>query len=316
MRVLLKRVKVVCSMHNNMISVVILTYNEELHIARCIRSLRGIAKDIFIIDSFSTDNTVELAESLGANVYQHPWKNYADQFQWGLDNCPIETEWVMRMDADEYLEPALQSEIKLRLLKVDQGITGVYLKRKVVFYGTWIRYGGFYPQILLRIWRKGSGRIEQRWMDEHIVLPDQAQTIQFEENLVDENLKGITFWVNKHNSYATREMIDLLNNKYPLFEKDEAVKSFDDPQAKRKRQLKDNIYSKLPLGLRALFYFLYRYVFKLGFLDGGKGFVFHMMQGLWYRMLVDVKIMELESKCKGNVNNIRKVLKDEYGISL
>lgn len=301
---------------NSSISVIILTHNEEIHIGRCIESLKSIAKNIFVVDSFSTDSTVEIAESLGARVFQHAWKNYADQFQCGLDNCPINTGWVMRMDADEYLEPALQKEIQKRLPSISSDVDGIYLKRKVLFYGQWIRYGGFYPQILLRIWRTGKGRIEQRWMDEHIVLPDGSKTIQFDHDLVDENIKGITFWVDKHNSYATREMVDLMNNKYALFSKDEAVKSFDDPQAKRKRILKDNVYSKLPLGLRSVIYFLYRYIFKLGILDGAKGFVFHVMQGLWYRLLVDVKIMEVESKSKGDVAVLRQILRDEYGIKL
>ena len=298
------------------ITAIILAHNEEIHIARCIQSLDPVAHKIIVIDSFSTDRTVEIAKSLGADVYQNPWKNYADQFQWGLDNCPIDTAWVMRMDADEYLEPALQQEILQNIAHVKEDVDGIFIKRKVLFYGQWIRHGGYYPQFLLRIWRTRRGRIEQRWMDEHIVLPERAKTIQFKHDLVDENLKGITFWVNKHNSYATREMVDLLNNKYPLFKKDEAVMTFEGPQTKRKRYLKDNVYSKIPAGLRAVMYFLYRYFIKLGFMDGTKGFVFHVMQGLWYRLLVDVKIMEIEAKCNGDVSQIRKVLSDEYGVKL
>ena len=94
----------------NDISVLILTFNESQHIERCINSLKLITNNIFVVDSFSTDNTVKICENLGAKVYQRKWKNYADQFQWGLENCPIETEWVMRMDADEYIEPDLIEE--------------------------------------------------------------------------------------------------------------------------------------------------------------------------------------------------------------
>jgi len=298
------------------ISVIILTYNEEIHIARCINSLKAIAKHVFIVDSFSTDKTIEIAESLGAEIYHHQWKNYADQFQWGCDNCPIDTDWIMRMDADEYLEPDLQMEILQNLVRVSDDVDGIYLKRKVFFYGKWLRHGGLYPLILLRIWRKNKGRIEQRWMDEHIIITNNGKTIQFENDFIDENLKGITFWVNKHNSYAIRETIDLLNNKYNLFEKDICLKSFKDPQAKFKRILKENFYSKLPLGFRAIAFFLYRYILLLGFLDGSKGFIFHLMQGLWYRLLVDVKIMEMESKCNGDINKIKLILNNEYGINL
>lgn len=300
----------------NSLTVVILTHNEEIHIERCIRSLLPIASKIFIVDSFSTDRTVEIAQTLGAVVEQRKWKNYADQFQWGLDNCGTETDWVMRMDADEYLEPGLQQELVRMLPNIAVETGGIYIRRKVFFYGKWIRHGGFYPHTLLRIWRNGKGRIEQRWMDEHIVLPPEAKTIMVKEHLVDDNLKGITFWINKHNSYASREMVDLLNNKYALLEKDESLKSVDDPQAKWKRLMKDKVYSRLPVGLRAAVYFFYRYFFRLGFLDGSKGFLWHFMQGFWYRLLVDIKIMEMEERCGGDVEKMKLVLREEHGIKL
>ncbi len=296
--------------------VVVLTHNEEVHIERCIRSLQTIASRIFIVDSFSADNTVEIAKSLGAEVKQRKWKNYADQFQWGLDNCGADSEWVMRMDADEYLEPDLLEELPQALSDVNDEITGFYIRRKVFFYGKWIRHGGFYPHTLLRIWRNGQGRIEQRWMDEHILLPTGSKTEMPKGHLVDDNLKGITFWINKHNSYASREMVDLLNNKYDLLERDDSLKENDDPQAKWKRILKDDVYSKLPLALRSTLYFIYRYFLRLGFLDGSKGFVWHFMQGYWYRMLVDVKIMEIEEKSGGDVKEIRRILYEDHGIKL
>jgi len=298
------------------LTVVILTHNEEIHIERCIRSLQAITTKIFIVDSFSTDRTVEIAESFGAVVAQRKWRNYADQFQWGLDNCGDESEWVMRMDADEYLEPDLIEELPNALEQVSDVITGFYIRRKVFFYGKWIRHGGFYPHTLLRIWRNGQGRIEQRWMDEHIVLSVGSKTQMLQGHLVDDNIKGMTFWINKHNSYASREMVDLLNNKYQLLERDDSLKENDDPQAKWKRIMKDDVYSKLPLALRSTLYFLYRYFFRLGFLDGGKGFIWHFMQGYWYRMLVDVKIMEIEERSGGDVTKIKQILEEEHGIKL
>jgi len=296
------------------LTAVILTYNEEIHIERCIRSLQPVAEKIIVVDSYSTDRTVEIVESLGVEIRQHEFVNQAQQFQWALDHCPIQTDWVMRMDADEYLEADAQEEILSRLPTMEQAIDGIYLNRKKFFYGEWIRHGGIYPLLMLRIWRTGKGRVEQRWMDEHIVLPERAKTVQFSGNFVDDNLHGITAWIDKHNAYATREMVELLNNKYGLFEKDEAVKRFDDPQAKRKRILKDNMYSNMPVGLRAFLYFLYRYVIRLGFLDGSKGFIFHFMQGFWYRLLVDAKVIEIQAKCKGDRAKIVQALKKDYGI--
>ena len=296
--------------------VVILTYNEEVHIERCIKSLLPIAQKIFIVDSFSTDRTVEIARCLGAIVCQRSWKNYADQFQWGIENCGSDYDWIMRMDADEYLEPELQNELEHLLPSVEESIAGLYIRRKVMFYGRWMRHGGTYPQILLRIWRSGHGRIEQRYMDEHVVLDPPGSTKIVSGHIVDENIKGITFWTDKCNKYATREMVDLLNNQYSLLPRDETLKSISDPQAKWKRIAKDTIYSRLPLGLRSSLYFLYRYLFRLGFLDGGKGFIWHFLQGFWYRMLVDVKIMEIKESSACDVDEIKKILLEEHKISL
>lgn len=298
------------------ITVIILSHNEKVHIKRCIASVSLVADAVVLVDSGSTDGTVDIAKSMGALVFSRPWKNYADQFQWALDNVPIQTEWVMRMDADEYLESNLQEEILSRIPTLKNDVIGVYLKRKVIFMGRWIRYGGFYPHVLLRIWRTGKGRIEQRWMDEHIVLDREGRTIQFKYDLVDNNCKGITFWVDKHNGYASREMVDLLNRNYNLLPRDDAIKSQDDPQARWKRVIKDEIYTRLPLGLRASIYFFYRYMFRLGFLDGASGFIFHFMQGFWYRLLVDAKVMEVLKKSNGDTDEMRKIIRNEYGINL
>jgi len=298
------------------ISVILLTLNEEIHIERCIRSLLPVAKHIFVVDSFSSDRTVEIAERLGVEVFQHAYVNQAKQFQWALNSLPLETDWVMRMDADEYLEADLIAEIPDALVSAPEDLMGFYVRRKVFFLGKWIRHGAFYPQTLMRIWRKGQGRIEQRWMDEHIVLSPDAKSRMLKGNLVDDNLKGVTFWIDKHNGYASREMVDLLNIKYHFLERDDSLKTMESSQAGWKRLIKDNLYSKLPLGLRPTFYFFYRYVLRLGFLDGTKGFFWHFMQAYWYRALVDLKIMEIEERSGGDVEIIRQILADEFGIKL
>jgi glycosyltransferase involved in cell wall biosynthesis len=300
---------------NNDLSVIILTFNEELHIERCVKSLQSFTKEIFIIDSFSTDRTVEIAKSLGANVYQNPWINYAVQFQWGLDNCPITTKWVMRMDSDEYIEPELALAIPQQMKNLSENITGIYLKRKVFFMDKWIKRGAFYPHILLRIWEHKYGRIEQRWMDEHIVL-SQGKTMMIDKaDIVDDSKNSFSWWIDKHNNYATREMIDLMNMKYKFLPVDDSLKENNDPQAKLKRIIKENVYSKLPLGTRPFIYFVYRYFLRLGFLDGFRGFVWHFMQGWWYRMMVDVKCYEFERKLK-NYTDIKEMIEKEYRIKL
>ena len=221
------------------ISVIILTHNEELHIGRCIANLQPIAKKIFIVDSFSTDNTVKIAKSLGAETLQRPWKNYADQFQWGLDNCPIKTSWVMRMDADEYLEPPLIEEIVSKFEKLPEDIYGLYLKRKHHFLGRWIKHGDRYPLVLLRIWKTGHAHIENRWMDEHIVLKT-GNTLVLDSDFVDDNLNTVGWFIEKHNKYASREMVDIINQKYHLFARDETIEETQTGQAKIKRFIKES----------------------------------------------------------------------------
>ncbi|WP_286263339.1 glycosyltransferase family 2 protein [Thalassotalea atypica] len=285
-------------MKDNSLSVVILTFNEELHIKRCLSSLLNVTNQIFVVDSFSTDKTLEICASLGVQVYQRPWKNYADQFQWGLDNCPIQTTWVMRMDADEYIEPDLIEELP-RVLSQEQNVDGFYLRRKYHFLGKWIKKGAVYPLNLLRIWRHGHGNIENRWMDEHIVLKGDGTTQQLLGHVVDDNLNNTRWWIDKHNKYADREMIDILDRKYHLFEKDEQLKAENThSQAKIKRIVKEHIYNRLPIFIRPVFYFFYRYILRLGFLDGRRGFAFHFFQGLWYRALVDLRVYEAEQKLK------------------
>ena len=296
------------------ISVLILTFNEEQHIERCIRSLQSFAKEVFIIDSYSTDKTVEIAESLGAKVYQNKWVNYAVQYQWGLDNCPIKTKWVMRMDADEFVLPELANEIQNKVNNLDVNISGVYIKRRVYFMDRWIKHGSYYPIWLLRIWQYDKGRIEERWMDEHIKL-SSGETVQFENDLVDDNKNNLTWWTQKHNNYATREAVDLLNHIYNFKSYDEVVPDIRGTQEQKKRWLKIK-YAKLPLFLRPVIYFHWRYFIKLGFLDGKQGLIWHFLQGFWYRFLVDAKIYEIYFHAGKDKQKILEYLKKEYGMEL
>jgi glycosyltransferase involved in cell wall biosynthesis len=274
------------------ITAVILTFNEEMHIERCLGNVAPLVQRIVIVDSFSTDRTVEIARSFGAEVYQRAFRNNSDQLQWALDNCGLRTDWVLRLDADEYLEESLKAEILERLLALPSDVTGVAFKLKVVFKGRWLRHGRHYSTVLARLWRCGAGQIEQRWMDEHVVL-SHGRTVRFAGgDLVDENLNDIGWWTDKHNRYATRHMVDFINLEYPLFVTDNRIFATPNATAKRKRFLKNSVYRRAPLYLRALLFFLYRYVFRLGFLDGRQGFVFHFLHGFWLYVLIDSKIDE------------------------
>ena len=280
------------------IAVIILTYNEAIHLPRALDHIRSFAREIFVIDSFSSDGTVELAKAGGALVVQHPFQNYARQFEWALENAPITSEWVMRLDADEIIEADLAAEIAANLPILPPDVTGVNLNRKTIFQGKFIRWGGRYPLTLLRIWRRGKARIEDRWMDEHMYLTD-GRTVTFRGGFADHNLYDLTFFTAKHNSYASREALDVLNQRLHLFEPQLALTGeATAKQAKIKRFLKESVYNRLPFEISATLFFLYRYVVQLGFLDGRRGLVYHVLQGFWYRFLVGAKLRELEQAVK------------------
>ena len=304
------------------ISVIILTYNEEQHIERCIANVKQIAKTIFVVDSFSTDQTVEKAEKLGAKIFQNKWPgNQAKQFNWALSNLPIQTGWILRLDADEYLYPELVEEINAKLDALTEDVTGVVFKRRHIFLGKWMKRGT-YPVKLLRLFRYQKAVCEQRWMDEHIQLLE-GKSVEFEHDFADHNLNNLSWFLQKHISYSIREAIDLLDIELELANKHDANPSSSgggreealgqQAAAKRAKKLK---YAKQPLFWRSFAYFAYRYFFKLGFLEGKEGFMWHFFQGWWYRSLVDAKIWEIKRACGTDREKIKQYVKKEYGIEI
>jgi glycosyltransferase involved in cell wall biosynthesis len=280
------------------LTAVILTFNEEQHLARCIDSIREIADKIVVADCFSTDGTVEIARANGARVLQREWINHATQFNWALTQLDADTDWVLRIDADEYLTPSLIAEIKERLPSIASEIEGVYCSRRMTFQGKLIRHGGVFPVRVLRLFRHGRGQCENRWMDEHIKVT--GPTVDFRGELVDDNLNSLTWWTSKHNNYASREAVDLLNLEFCFMPHDSVANLRGGKQAGVKRWIKEVLYARLPGGFRAFAYFLYRYVIRLGFLDGQAGTAFHFLQGFWYRYLVDAKVSEVKRYMKEN----------------
>jgi glycosyltransferase involved in cell wall biosynthesis len=273
------------------LTAIILTYNEEIHLERCISSIRECVDDILVVDSFSDDETVAIAQAQGANVLVHEFRDYATQFNWALNQVAQEADWILRIDADEYLTTELMHEIQARLPTLEEDVAGVSVERNMVFLGDQVRYGGLYPVRLLRIFRRHLGHCEWRWMDEHIKV--SGLIVNFDHGLIDDNKKSLTWWIDKHNGYASREAIDLLNLEYRFIPLDTiaGVRS----EAGSKRFLKEHFYSRLPLGVRALLYYLYRYVLFFGFLDREGARKFHFLQGFWYRYLVDAKVKEVKS---------------------
>jgi len=290
---------------------VVLTFNEEQHLPRCLNSLQGVVDQVVVVDCFSTDQTVAIAKQAEATVLQREWLNHADQFNWGLTQLDSATDWVLRVDADEIISPELSRSIREQLPLLPDDIDGVYCGRRMTFLRKPIHYGGLFPIRVLRLFRAGRGECENRWMDEHIVV--QGKTTSFEGEILDDNLNSLSWWIDKHNRYASREAVEMLNLRHGFLQASEdAPKVEPASQTGFKRWLKEKLYARLPGGLRALMYFLYRYFVRLGFLDGGAGAAFHVLQGFWYRYLVDAKIAEVEACMRREsvdaVEAIRRVL--------
>lgn len=275
------------------LTIIILTKNEEQNLEKCIKSFRNVAKRVVIIDSFSTDKTVEIAKNLGAEVFVHPFENHAAQFNWALDNIDLNTEWVMKVDADEEFTSELAQEIDERLDTLSKNINGVILRRRVYFMGRWLKHGGMYPQLLLRIFRVGHGISEMKLMDEHLIITD-GDAVTFKYDFSDNNNKSLEWWIGKHNWYSNKEVLDQQMKADAQNGEESVGETATSLQAKIKRFVKNHGYYSLPKFLRAHIYFIYRYYFRLGFLDGTEGKIFTFLQAYWYRFLVDAKMYECE----------------------
>ena len=274
------------------ITAIVLTKDEELHIARCVKNLQRVCAKVYIVDCFSSDKTCEIAKECGAIVVQHEYVNQAQQFQWALDNCPIETDWTMRIDADEYLTDELIEELSVRLPSLSKDITGCYFPLRVVFMGKMLKHGLLHPVMILRLWRTGSVYMEQRWMDERCVLT-KGSSINMRHYFVDHNLKGLGEFTTKHNNYSNREAFVEVNRKYHLLNDNES----DELTSRNSRK---SSYYRLPRFFRAFLYFFVRYFVFLGFLDGRRGFIWLTLQAYWYRFLVDAKLYEMDKRLGKN----------------
>ena len=272
------------------LTVILVARDEEVHLERCLKNIVPHTDHVIVVEWGSVDRTVEIAKRFGANVVHHEFINQADQFNWALDHISVETEWILRLDGDEYCTEELWTEIGDRIESASPEITGFYMKRRAYFMGRWMRHGGHYPAWFLRVFRKGKAKYEEREMDEHLVLLKGAPGF-LRNDFVDWNLKGLADWTAKHNGYSTREV------RARLREAEEGIDITGSAgQAARKKWLKQHVYGRLPLFIRPFLYFTYRYFFRLGFLDGVPGFVFHVLQGFWHQFLIDAKLYEIRRR--------------------
>lgn len=291
-----------------MLVAVILTKNEELHIKRCLESVKKVVDHVIVVDSGSSDETCNICARYEVPVVFNEWKNYSHQFNFGLTRAQeLGASYVLRIDADEYIDKHLETSISAINFDNDD-VGGYYLKRHITFLGKLIRYGGATPISVIRIFRADSGFCESRWMDEHIIVRGKTKVLQ--GRLIDDSLKDINWWINKHLWYAERECIDILTSPH------QTNAELNVGSNKIKRFIKGRIYNKLPLGVRPALYFIYRYFLRFGFADGFKGFLFHFLQGFWYRTMVDYKVLQVREKQHSEGLTLETAIKELFGFDI
>lgn len=269
------------------LTAIILTKNEQCNIERCLRSIEGFARRRVVVDSGSTDGTVALAKKLGAEVLVHPFENYARQFNWGVGAAKVQTKWILRLDADECFTPELCQRLETLLEEhAADDVNGFVMEANFYFLDKLIRHGGPKKRKLM-VYRAGFGRIEDRRMDEHTVV-DGGRVLEVKERFDHYDFKDLNLWIEKMNWYATREMQDYFDAMACSGQEG----AITDRRTAEIRRKKFGFYYRLPLFWRCWMLFVYNYIFRLGFLDGREGFVYHWMYQRWYRTLVDAKIYE------------------------
>ncbi|ADM10313.1 spsA-like protein [Parvularcula bermudensis HTCC2503] len=294
------------------IHALILAYNEEKHLGRCIDSVKDQCASVTVIDSGSSDRTVEIAAEKGAEVATFPWVNHALQVNRGIDLLAHREGWILRIDADEILDPSSQESLRDATERAAPATSGLLIDRVIHFMGHGLRFGGMRPSWQLRLWRIGQGQCEQRWMDEHVVVSGEVERSKIV--LADINLNSLTWWTAKHNDYASREALEVLNDRYHFLPRDAFGTAKASFQARVKRAIKETLYHRLPGGGRSVLYFLIRYIFLLGFLDGKAGAYWHLLQGLWYRTLVDAKVAEVERAMADHGLTAEAAIKRQLGL--
>jgi len=275
------------------LTIIILTFNEQDRIVPCLDSLAGINANIFVIDSFSTDDTLDILRARGIAFVQHEFVNYAVQRNWAQENNPFTTDWVFHLDADERVTEELVTWLRNGFPQAAANANGFMFSRRTIFLGKWIKHGGHYPSFHLRLYRAQFGHCEQKAYDQHFVVSGHVEAIRGVD-IVDTVTNSLSQFTSSHNRWSTFEAAESIKE-----EGDGEVKSTlaGNPIEKR-RWLKNNLFYKLPLFLRSFLYFFYRYVVRLGFLDGAEGLVFHVLQGFWFRFLIDAKILEIRNNRK------------------
>lgn len=284
------------------LTIIILTYNETKRIQLLLNSLQSVTKKIFVVDSYSTDTTIDILIENEIVYTQHPFINYSEQRNWAQNNNPFQTTWVMHLDADEPISPALANWLKNDFSTLKKSYDGFLFSRKTFFLGKWIKHGGQYPNFHLRLYKLSLGKCENKAYDQHFVLQSNKIKIVKKTDIYNTVAENIDDLIISHNKWATLEAKEIVTSNKMV---GDVKASLLGTPIERKRWLKVNLFQKMPLFVRSFLYFFYRYILRCGFLDGKEGLIFYILQTFWFRFLIDAKVFELEKKstktvCKDN----------------
>ncbi len=279
------------------VSVVVLTFNEERNLAACLESVADWTRQIFVVDSGSSDGTEAIACDFGAMVVKHPFDGHAPQWNWALRHLPLETEWVLCLDADHRITPELGAAIRAALERDLDGVDGFYVTRRQFFRGCRIRHGGYYPKRLLKLLRhRNAWSDENERVDFRFYVRGRTETLAGDMIEDNRNELDIAFWLTKHVRFARLQAEEEFARASEVaWSTTPAV--FGTPD-QRILWMKRRWY-RMPLYVRPFLYFFYRYVLRRGFLDGKAGLVFHLLQAFWYRFVVDVMLDDLRRRRSG-----------------
>ena len=280
--------------------ILLLTYNEEQNLPACLQSMTQLKAPIFAVDSFSTDRTLAILEDHHIPYLQHPFEHYAAQRNWAQAHIPYETTWVFHLDAGERMTPELVHWLNEKF-DARSAANGFMFSRRTLFFGKWIKHGGHYPNYHLRLYRASQGHCENKVYDQHFIVKGKKQVIPAGIDIIDTVADSMKHFTVSHARWAQLEAAEIMSNQKVKGEVQ--ARLFGSP-IERRRWLKNNLFQKTPIFLRSFLYFFYRYFFKLGFLDGTMGLAFHLLQGFWFRFLVDAMVLELRCKQAGGQNSV------------
>jgi glycosyltransferase involved in cell wall biosynthesis len=290
-------------------TIIILTYNEETNLPACLESLKNVKAFLFAVDSFSNDKTLNILQEHNIAFKQNIFENYSRQRNWAQENNPFNTEWVFHLDAGERLTPEIVHWLNMEFAITNGNIEGYMFSRRTIFFGKWIRHGGHYPNYHLRLFKRNKGKCEDKVYDQHFIVDGEIQTVKAGIDIIDTVTDSLQSFVIGHARWAAFEAKELSST---YRKKGDVKANFWGSPIEKRRWLKNNIFQKTPLFFRSFLYFFYRYFLKLGFLDGRIGLVFHLLQGFWFRFLIDAMLLEFKVKEKNEVEMAhRKMTKNE-----